>query len=816
MTVLRIALAELRQHPRRVVAVVVSIVLAVGYLVASVTVLAGTTTALERGVIERTAGTDVVVTLRAMDPRAQAALAHRVAAVPGVASADLSYLSRGSVSGSSEWVQQQSVPANAKLRWTDLTAGRWPAGPDDIALGATTARQLNLRLGDRVTVHDTTSSVTLTVTGLVRESGSLLSGLAQRSFVAPSYYTGAPSIRTSLQTEILVVGDGSVAAARLAAEVTAVAGDNRVETSTSFGRRKMSEATGGVFVLHLMLLVFGAIALLVGAIMIVNTFVVLVAQRRRQIGLLRALGAGRWQILRALLAEAAAIGVAGAVLGTGAGIGLAAVVAAALDGPLTVPVGQVSALAAVGVAVTLAAVLVPARQAMRVAPLDALRPVADRPAERRFARLRAAAAALLGCIGLAGIAWGSGERPYALLFTVGGAFVAAVALLSASGIIVPALLRGVGRALRRGRPTVRLAHLNVVRNPGRTAATAAALMLAVGLVVTLQVGAASMTATAERNLSEQFPIDVTVSVFGGALPERTIRDVAGVAGVAEVAALPSARVRAGLRGRTTDVVVLSPGPDALALVPVPVPPLRNTVLADPYLLADTGVRDGTRVTLTGPSGSVTVPVRAHDLAPADAMVVGPDVMRALDARAPAGTLWARTRPDADITALRSQLRAVVAPITGAEVGGGLSAKAGYREFLEKLLTVTLMLLGVAVLIALIGVGNTLGLSVLERARESALLRALGLQGRQLRWMLAIEATLLSLAGTVLGTAAGVLFGYLGTRALSDEVNFRTVVFSVSPPRLLTVAAVALAAGVLASVLPGRRAARAAPIEALTD
>ncbi|MEV4703073.1 ABC transporter permease [Actinoplanes sp. NPDC049316] len=178
--------------------------------------------------------------------------------------------------------------------------------------------------------------------------------------------------------------------------------------------------------------------------------------------------------------------------------------------------------------------------------------------------------------------------------------------------------------------------------------------------------------------------------------------------------------------------------------------------------------------------------------------------------------WARAPPDADITRLRSQLRAAVAPVAGAEVGGGLTAKASYREFLDRLPAVTTALVGVAVLIALIGVGNTLGLSVLERTRESALLRALGLHRRQLRWMLAGEAVLLSLAGAVIGTAAGAFFGWVGTRAVSDEIDFRTAVFSVPVPQLCAVTAVALVAGVLASVLPGRRAARALPVEALAE
>jgi putative ABC transport system permease protein len=175
----------------------------------------------------------------------------------------------------------------------------------------------------------------------------------------------------------------------------------------------------------------------------------------------------------------------------------------------------------------------------------------------------------------------------------------------------------------------------------------------------------------------------------------------------------------------------------------------------------------------------------------------------VDSGAVVSTIWAKTAPDVDITALRSQLRAVVAPITGAEVGGGLSAKASYHEFLDRLLLVTTMLLAVAVLIALIGVGNTLGLSVLERTRESALLRALGLQRRQLRGMLALEAVLLSLSGTLVGIAAGVFLGWVGTHAVSGELNFETVSFAMSVPQALTVAAVAVLAGVAASILPSR-------------
>jgi putative ABC transport system permease protein len=815
----RNALAELRQHPRRIVAVVVAIMISVAFLIASVTVVASEGATIERGIIARTAHTDVVVTVAASDPTEQANLVERVRKVQGVATADLTYLSHGRVTGSADWLQQQSVLSNPRLRWTELARGRWPATPDEIVLGTVTARQLNLGIGDRTTINDSDSSATLTVTGLVHEDNSLLSGLAQASFVDPSFYSAADTIHTSLQTEIHVIGTGDVPTDRLAERIRTVASDSRVETSSVFGRRKLTENTSGMYILQILLLVFGAIALLVGAIMIVNTFLILITQRRRQIGLLRAVGASQAQIRRSLLVEASAVGVVGSLLGLGLGLGVAATVAAAIGERLTVPVGQVGVLAVVGTAVAVGSGLLSARRANRITPLEALRVVDDHATERRTTIVRRSASLALCAAGLAAICFGFGNSPHALLYSVGGSFITAVGLLSAIGLFLPWLLRLFSRLIAAAGPTARLASNNTLRNPGRVAATATALVLAVGLIVTLQVGAASMKATANSNLHTRFPVDVTVSMFKGSLPDRTLADISGIAGIAKSVGVRSTRVTFDTDTKTkpTALRVLGPDPDALSLLSVPRGPTADgVILADPFLLRERGIRDNSAATLTGPTGSVTLPVKGDYLAPADSLVVAPTVLRTLDEGAPVGAVWAQTRPGADITELRSALRTVAAPITGAEVNGGLSAKASYNELLDRLLLMTTMLLAVAVLIALVGVGNTLGLSVLERTRESALLRALGLQSRQLRWMLAVEAILLSLAGTTVGTAAGMFFGWIGTHAISGELNFHTVRFAVSLPQTAAVAVTAIAAGIVASVLPGRHAARAAPMDALAD
>jgi putative ABC transport system permease protein len=585
----RIALAEVRVNPRRLIAVVVAIAVSVAYLTASVSIVASESATMDRIVIARTSKADVVVTLT----RADSGLVERVRQVRGVGSADLSYLSRGRVTGSSEWVQQQSVPDNPALRWTDVIEGEWPAAPDEIVLGTLSAKQLNTRVGDELTINDGNSSTTLRVTGLTREGGSLLAGLAQSSFVAPSFYTGAESIRSSLQTEVLVIGDDTSTPDELAGRIEAVAAGNSVETSSAFAQRKISEQTSGVFVFELMLLVFGAIALLVGGITIVNTFLILVAQRRRQIGLLRALGTATGQIRRALLVEAAAVGLAGSVLGVLIGVAVSGIVATALDEVLTVPFGQVLASAAAGVLLAVVAVLAPARRATRIVPLEALRPVADRETERRQSRLRLVVAASLLVSGGAAIASGFGASPYALLMSVGGLMVCATGLLVAVGFYLPFLLR-LGRRLVAGLgPAARLAANNSVRDPGRAAATGAALILAVGIVVTLQVGAASMKATANGNLDSRFPIDVTVSVFDGALPARAAADIAAVPGIVAVKGLKSTRGQVRLGGTTKNLRVLAAEDVG-----------DDEVFADPYLLRDFPAGE---TTIVGRTSTITRP-----------------------------------------------------------------------------------------------------------------------------------------------------------------------------------------------------------------
>ena len=288
---------------------------------------------------------------------------------------------------------------------------------------------------------------------------------------------------------------------------------------------------------------------IVGAMIIGNIFGIVVAQRRRQLGLLRALGATRAQIRRALLVEAIVVGVLGALLGVGLGIAIAAaatVISGSLSAGLAVRPLPLVLAAVAGVTVTLVSALAPARRAMVVSPLDALSPVADATTARRSGLIRAIIGGTLGLLGAATVLGalhrgGSGT----LVLSVAGSALLAAAVIGLAPVYLPPVFRGVARLLQGSRPSVRLAAANTVRNPARAAAVCASLMLGVGLIVTLQVGAASMQSSTRASVRQEFPIDAIVRTPSGALPSDVVTGVRELGTVRAVIAVPSAEATVG-------------------------------------------------------------------------------------------------------------------------------------------------------------------------------------------------------------------------------------------------------------------------------
>ncbi|SFT97236.1 putative ABC transport system permease protein [Geodermatophilus amargosae] len=814
-------LADLRAHLPRLVAATLAVVIAVAFVVATLVLNETSRATLLRAAGAEYVGTDVVVTTT--DGSSLAGAADAVAAVPGVravdptASADV----QARFPGRSEaYLRVQSVAADPELRWQTVTAGALPDRPGEIAVATTT----EAAVGDvvAVTVHDpatgeVTSTTDATVTGLVDLGGDPSAGLFARGFAVPDQVT---SWGASEPTELRVAGWPRTEPELLAAAVAPALGFAAVEVRT--GEQAAEDAVAGVtgnrLALAAVLLVFATVAVLVAGLVIANTLAVLVAQRTRDLALLRCVGATSRQVRRSVLVEAAATGLAASALGVGAGVGLAALVSALVgtDSPLplegvSVPLYAVGAGLAVGTLTTLLAALGPARAATRVAPLAALRPVDAAPLRSRSGLLRFAAGLLLVLGGAALMALGVLTADVHPSLAGGAASFLGVVLLAQRA--VPPVVAAAGRALGRvGGVPGRMAAGNASRNPRRTAATATALLIGVTLTTAMVVGAASTRATAQAGLDAAYPADVEIGAYGE-LPASLLPRLEDVDGVAGGTALLGVDVT-GPDGQPLWVQ----GVDAAAATPVlrstadlPLPAFGEALL--PQWAADGyGLRTGDTLDLRMGERSRALTVVVEDTDFGTPLLSAAD-LRSLAPDATPATLWLRLD---DGTGQRDAIDEVT-ELTGAAapdayVTGLAGERAAIDSVLDALLLVVTGLLGVAVLIALIGVGNTLALSVVERRQENGLLRAMGLTRGQLRGLLAWEAVLVAGVAAVLGVLLGGAYGLIGTASVLGGQD--AVLLDVPWLQVGGIVVVATVAGLLASVLPARRAARTAPVAAI--
>lgn len=858
------AFRELRLHPGRFAAVITAIALSIGFLTAVQVFVATEGDATGKREVIQTTNADIAVSGSFGDLDAVEA---QLRATPGLVNFERvsMYMAPATAHGRNALLKLYSTPTTPSLQWAKVESGTMPANETEIALPVKTAGQLQLKVGDSLRIGEGGEAPTYKVTALVDEPGL---------FLLPAYTTTEGVARAAgedAKPTIEWIGDvekgtdPQAVADDLRPRIQSLkAEDAKADPKVDSARVARDEAVKALAndfdAMQNMLLVFGAIALLVGSIIISNTFNILVAQRRRQTGLLRAVGASRGQVFRRFLAEAFALGLVGSLIGVAVGIGLAAIpssdlLTGSLRFGLSLPWVRLALTVVLGIVVTMLASLVPLRKALQVAPLEALRPVESAEDTRRGNAIRGTITGLLVAAGLALCFWSLTLSDNNILVAIAGSILFTLGVLGAAPLYVPVLLRGLGKVVGFN-PTARLAAVNSARNPGRAGATATALMLAVGLIVTLGVGAATIKETMNKELDESYPIALTVSSSftfdrqtyqpkaNPPLPEALVAKVADVEGIDKaVGARGTQAVTMTFTakdGKKTasgmnPIVAYSAALDEV--MPDRVTPSDDEVLVHPDMLTDLGLADGDRVDVTiAPLsfGGRGMPTEEPTAAPVEP-VVRSMVVKGSKLASEANFVTERTlkeiAPDAGLTLIvasvpdrtnAAQINADVRKLVqeeapGSQVGGSLFLKAMIGQVLDYMLMVTSGLLGVAALIALIGVGNTLSLSVMERTRESALLRALGLQARSLRWMLLIEALLLAAVATVVGIAAGSFFGWLGASAIMKQMDLQgSALFRMNVPQLVVVVVVAALAAVIASILPGRKAAKATPVEALAD
>jgi putative ABC transport system permease protein len=851
---LRIALAGMRAHVVRTLLTGLAVMLGVGFF-AGTLVYADTARAGFADEFARPGeGVDVAVNppdtfgydeRRGLDARTLA----RVAAVPGVAHADGRVVTRLPMLGSDGRVLDNdgrvgwavSLPRSDLMSPFRLASGGLPTHSGDAVLDKPTAKRLGLAVGDTITVLDPGGQKRpLRLVGIVDFGatrmfhGWSVVGLSDADLASLTNSPGYASIvvAATAGTDPAELRD----AVEKAVEEVDGTDYTRVVTGealrASLARGSAKYASGFLNVL----LASTLVALVVACLVVHNTFTILVAQRTRELALLRTIGGSRRQVFSVVAIESAAVGALASIAGVAFSLLMARLIFvgrnlvgdAEPEHALVVAPASVAAGLLVGMLATLAAAVLPALAATRVSPLAALRgatDAADPPgtARVRAIRLRLAAAVLIGLAGVAVMSFGTGRGFDGTTSVLGGGMVVFVALVVALPLVVVPLTRFVGWLPSRlfGVPA-RLAVHNARRNPRRVAATTTALMVGLALVSLFSVVLATARDQANRELAENFPVDFAVKPVSEGSSRSSLPDAVAteLGRRTEFQSVVRSRVDLLWIGDgTLTVSALQPGREAQS-VEVMAGSLGglapSTVALRRGYAYDHDIEVGD--TISGRSYADRLyeakVVALFDDAPVEGEVLigwsdfgnlfGPGGDQLLVTRAP-GVSAADARVALDTVLDQFPLTSVTSQ---AERSEQLTSQ------LEQRLTQFGVLLGISIVIAILGIMDTLALSVLERTRESATLRALGMARRQLRGMLMVESVLMALVGATIGIAFGVSVGWIAAGSLIDTYGHGAP--TVPVVRLLSYVALAAVAAVLASLIPARRAARTAVVSALTD
>ncbi|MEU4161221.1 ABC transporter permease [Actinoplanes sp. NPDC026670] len=715
-------------------------------------------------------------------------------------------------------------PPRIGSNWTgtddlmEIRSGRGPESADEIAMNATTAKLAGYSVGDRVPVLTQQPKREFTLVGIWGYTGGRdsISGVQEVAFTTPvaqELMLGEKDVFTS----VTVAAADGVTPDQLRDRLTPVLGaEYAVKTGDQLSAESSASLKEGMGFFNQILLGFAGIALFVGIFLILNTFSIVVAQRTRELALLRAIGASRRQVINSVLVEAVLVGLIASTLGLLAGIGAGAGLGALFSGmsggmdlaPIGVPLSAVISSFTVGILVTVVAAVTPAIRASRISPVAAMQDVAtpDRPLTKLTVTgtvVTSAGAAALG----AGLFVANGST--ALYLILGGVLVTFVGVALLTPLISRPVVALLGRLFSWSVPG-RLGRLNSGRNPRRTAITAAALMVGIALVtgvtVVMDSAKSSLKAEAARILKAQIMIS---GDQGG--PRPPIYDPAVVD---KAAAIPGVRASAGLYN---DLVAIGDDRSYVAATEdlsrmaeaygTTAPRLgADQIAVSTSEATERGWQTGSRVpiqTSRGESRTYTVAlVFAEDTLPGS-IILPAEAIKGFGITQPV-LGFIRLDDGVPVSAVLPQVKALVADSPEVSATDQQTFVDSQAAVFDQIITMIQILLGLAILIAVLGVVNTLALSVLERTRELGLLRAVGLGRAQTMRMITVEAVVIAVFGALLGVTVGAGMGSAVARALKDDGITQIV---LPWDRMATYLALAALVGVIAAVVPAIRAAR---------
>ncbi|MFD8992469.1 ABC transporter permease [Streptomyces goshikiensis] len=727
-----------------------------------------------------------------------------------------------------------------ELKSMKITSGQAPRGPTEVMIDADTAKKHHLKLGDELR--------TIAVTGDLRAK---ISGIASFTVTNPGaavvYFDTATAQRgllgsTDAFTHVNVVAKEGVSDEQLKRDVAAAVGADTYKLQTAKEAADSNRKDVGSFldIMKYVMLGFAGIAFLVGIFLIFNTFSMLVAQRTREIGLMRAIGADSGQILKSVVFEAFLLGVVGSLLGVGAGVGLAVGLMKIMGqlgmhlstDDLTVAWTTPALGIFLGVVVTIVSAFVPARRAGKVSPMAALRE-SGTPGDKKAGRIRAALGLVLTGIGGAALflsASADEAVPGSMWLGMG------VVLTLIGFIIIGPLLAGVvvralsGAVLRPFGSVGRLAERNALRNPRRTGATAAALMIGLALVACLSVVGSSMVASATEELDKTVGADYIVQSETGqpVVPqaEEALRAAKGLDHVTPYRQVPATVTGPDGSSEKSDLAVTEPtyaqdlrrkmvtgeqtaafGEGALSVGSI-YADKHHVKVGDELKVAFTGGRTATlkvaAITLDEGNidrGSIYVSTAtAAKFLPADKMPR--PVM-----------LLASAKDGQSDAAAYTAVKKALADYPQYQVRNQADYKQALKDQVGSLLNMVYGLLALAIIVAVLGVVNTLALSVVERTREIGLMRAIGLSRRQLRRMIRLESVVIALFGALLGLGLGMGWGVTAQKLLElQNLNVLEIPWST----IIGVFIGSAFVGLFAALVPAFRAGRMNVLNAIAS
>ncbi|MEU6669807.1 FtsX-like permease family protein [Streptomyces sp. NPDC046727] len=716
-------------------------------------------------------------------------------------------------------------------RTMEITSGTAPKGPDQVMVDADTADKHHLKLGDEIGVITAVGTHHARVSGIasfqVTNPGAAIFYLdtktAQQTLVGES----------GVYTNVNVTAAKGVTDAQLKKNVTAALGhDYKVQTAKEVADANQKDVQSSLNVMKYAMLGFAGIAFLVGIFLIINTFSMLVAQRTREIGLMRAIGSSRKQINRSVLVEALLLGVVGSVLGVGAGVGIAIGLMKLMGlmdmhlstDDLTVAWTTPAIGLLLGVVVTVLAAYLPARRAGKVSPMAALRD-AGAPTDARAGAIRAVIGLLLTGAG----GWSLYVAATADKAKTGSGWLGLGVVLTLIGFVVigPLLAGGLVRVLgaiilRIFGPVGRMAERNALRNPRRTGATGAALMIGLALVACLSVVGSSMVASATDQLDKTVGTDFIIQDDNGKeiVPKavQAIKRTPGLERVTEYRLLDATL--------TTPDGSVSKGETINAADPTYAQDLRTKTvagsLADAYrpdsmsvfegFAKKHGIKLGSTVAvdfMDGTTGRLTVRAITSDDVVIDKGAMYASIATAAKyipaKRMPLDDLVFATAEDGQQAAAYKALKAALHDdFPQYTVRDQTDYKQALKDQIGQLLNMIYGLLALAIIVAILGVVNTLALSVVERTREIGLMRAIGLSRRQLRRMIRLESVVIAVFGALLGLGLGMGWGATAQKLLALE---GLKVLEIPWPTITGVFIGSAFVGLFAALVPAFRAGR---------